>query len=153
MSTNYTKNYKLCQWEPSDPVLRTDFNADNAKLETALTQLSGAADQAKALAQNAQATADAAYSPDFPTFKVGYYSGNEEVSRSIDVGFRPKAVLLFTSQGTTSSGNGQYHYGGLSVESCYTYGLSLHSNGFYVSNSGNDRTNAPLSTYIYIAFR
>ena len=32
MSTNYTSHYNLCQWEPSDPVLRTDFNDDNAKL-------------------------------------------------------------------------------------------------------------------------
>ena len=36
MSTNYTSHYNLCQWEPSDPVLRTDFNADNAKLDAAL---------------------------------------------------------------------------------------------------------------------
>ena len=39
MSTNYTENFDLCQWEPTDPVLRTDFNADNAKLEAALTAL------------------------------------------------------------------------------------------------------------------
>ncbi len=39
MATNYTTNYDLCQWEPTDPVIRTDFNADNAKLETALTAL------------------------------------------------------------------------------------------------------------------
>ena len=32
MATNYTTNYDLCQWEPTDPVIRTDFNADNAKL-------------------------------------------------------------------------------------------------------------------------
>ena len=36
MSTNHTTNYNLCQWEPEDPVLRTDFNEDNAKLEAAL---------------------------------------------------------------------------------------------------------------------
>jgi len=36
MSTNYTQNYNLCQWEPEDPVLRTDFNADNAKIDAAL---------------------------------------------------------------------------------------------------------------------
>ena len=36
MATNQTTNYQLNQWEPTDPVLRTDFNADNAKLDTAL---------------------------------------------------------------------------------------------------------------------
>ena len=30
MATNYTTNYKLNQWEPTDPVLRMDFNDDNA---------------------------------------------------------------------------------------------------------------------------
>ena len=40
MATNYTTNYALCQWEPTDPVIRTDFNADNAKLDAALAVLS-----------------------------------------------------------------------------------------------------------------
>ena len=39
MASNYTTNYQLNQWEPTDPVLRTDFNADNAKIETALASL------------------------------------------------------------------------------------------------------------------
>ena len=39
MATNYTTNYDLCQWQPTHPVIRTDFNADNAKLEAALTAL------------------------------------------------------------------------------------------------------------------
>ena len=36
MSTNYTENFDLCQWEPTDPVIRTNFNADNAKVDAAL---------------------------------------------------------------------------------------------------------------------
>lgn len=36
MATNYTTNYDLCQWESTDQVLRTDFNADNAKIDAAL---------------------------------------------------------------------------------------------------------------------
>ena len=40
MATNYTTNYQLNQWEPADQVFRTDFNADNAKLDTALKSLS-----------------------------------------------------------------------------------------------------------------
>ena len=39
MATNYTTNYQLNQWEPTDQVLRTDFNADNAKLDAALAGL------------------------------------------------------------------------------------------------------------------
>ena len=40
MATNYTTNYQLNQWEPTDAVQRVDFNADNAKLDTALKSLS-----------------------------------------------------------------------------------------------------------------
>ncbi len=29
MASNYTTNYNLCQWQPTDQVQRTDFNADN----------------------------------------------------------------------------------------------------------------------------
>ena len=37
---NYTPNYRLHQWEPEDPFLRTDFNEDLAKIDQAL-QASG----------------------------------------------------------------------------------------------------------------
>ena len=36
MSTNHTTNYNLNQWEATDKVLRTEFNADNAKIDAAL---------------------------------------------------------------------------------------------------------------------
>jgi len=39
MSTNHTENYSLCQWEAEDQVLRTDFNADNAKIDAELAEL------------------------------------------------------------------------------------------------------------------
>lgn len=42
MPSNYTEHYQLSQWEPEDKVLRTDFNADNAKIEAALGALAGA---------------------------------------------------------------------------------------------------------------
>ena len=40
MATNYTTNYQLNQWEPTDAVQRVDFNADNAKVDAALKSLS-----------------------------------------------------------------------------------------------------------------
>ena len=36
MSTNHTPNFNLCQWEATDKVLRSDFNADNQKIDAAL---------------------------------------------------------------------------------------------------------------------
>ena len=39
MAANQTENYELNQWLATDQVLRTDFNADNAKLDAALAGL------------------------------------------------------------------------------------------------------------------
>ena len=39
MAANHTPFYQLNQWQPEDPVLREDFNADNAKLDQALDSL------------------------------------------------------------------------------------------------------------------
>ena len=41
MASNYTENYSLCQWEATDAVLRTDFNEDNQKIDTALKTQAG----------------------------------------------------------------------------------------------------------------
>ena len=41
MASNYTEHYDLCQWEATDQVQRTDFNADNAKIDAALDALEG----------------------------------------------------------------------------------------------------------------
>ena len=38
-SLNYTEHYQLNQWEPTDRVLREDFNEDNRKIEAALQQV------------------------------------------------------------------------------------------------------------------
>ena len=70
MSTNRTPIYNLCQWEPEDPVLRTDFNADNAKLDAALLSHTRAIDQVRDLALS-------------PQFSVGSYTGNGQDSLEI----------------------------------------------------------------------
>ena len=41
MATNHTTNYQLNQWEATDKVLRTDFNADNERIDAALAGLDG----------------------------------------------------------------------------------------------------------------
>lgn len=39
MARGQTQHYGLNQWEAADQVLRTDFNADNAKIDAALRAL------------------------------------------------------------------------------------------------------------------
>ena len=41
MPSNQTPNYQLSQWERADKILMDDFNADNAKIDAALTALAG----------------------------------------------------------------------------------------------------------------
>jgi len=64
MASNYTSNYGLCQWAASDKVLRTEFNADNAKIDAAIktvdtrvTSLSGSKASQSALDSLSQTVA------------------------------------------------------------------------------------------------
>ena len=58
MATNYTEHYQLNQWEAEDKVLRTDFNADNLKIDGALKALAGqVASLDNAVSQKANASA------------------------------------------------------------------------------------------------
>ena len=53
MPSKRTSNYNLCQWEPDDKVLRTDFNADNLAIDAALKNLdTGLAGKASTSALN-----------------------------------------------------------------------------------------------------
>ena len=54
MASNHTQHYGLCQWEATDAVLRTDFNEDNQKIDTALkTQASNISDLTAQMANKA----------------------------------------------------------------------------------------------------
>ena len=74
---SYTANYQLHQWEPADFFLRTDFNADFAKLDAALAGKAGLADLAEKLGA-----------------VTGSYTGDGATSRTISLGFAPIAVFL-----------------------------------------------------------
>ena len=58
MPTHQTEHYQLNQWEAEDKVLRTDFNADNAKIDAALAAKAEAS-AVSALAQTVAGKADA----------------------------------------------------------------------------------------------
>ena len=74
---SYTANYQLHQWEPADFFLRTDFNADFAKLDAALAGKAGLADLAEKLGA-----------------VTGSYTGDGSAGRTIALGFAPIAVFL-----------------------------------------------------------
>lgn len=112
MASNYTSNYNLCQWEATDQVLRTDFNEDNAKVDSALKGL------ATQLGTKATQSALNAVAATIPKIAVGIYQGDGVNGRIINVGFTPKAVFLGPSWGATCYySSSSYDYtGGLFVQ-------------------------------------
>lgn len=71
---DYTEHYQLHQWQPQDPFLRSDFNQDFSKIDTALSQAT------KSI--------------------VGTYVGNapdneNSYDQEIHIGVCPKAVLVW----------------------------------------------------------
>ena len=76
---NYTQNYQLPQWEKDDRIMMDDFNDAMSKVENGLGTI--------------------------PRIITGSYTGNDEMSRKIDLGVMPRAVLLVQQSGWSLSGS------------------------------------------------
>ena len=76
---NQTPNFQLNQWSPEDYVRRTDFNADNLKVDSALAALGEAIAAA-------------------PKIAVGSYTGSGSCGasspRTLTFAFQPKLVII-----------------------------------------------------------
>ena len=148
MASNYTTNYQLNQWEPTDAVQRVEFNQDNAKVDAALkalsdqvvqkanqsalntvisavnqkadqTDLTAAVSRIGALESGkVDQTALNAVAATIPNIVFGTYTGDGVDGRIISLGFTPKAVLLFAPWGGTHSFDPQDYY-------LYAGGLAL----------------------------
>ena len=118
----HTTNYNLNQWEADDRVTRADFNDDNAKIDAALGSC------ARVMA--------------------GTYDGNNNTSRTINLGVKPKVVMIWMD-GTTQDRNGNT-YGGVASTAFNTGPIQIVSNGFTVINSGSYALNSSGSRYVYI---
>ena len=180
MSTNHTTNYGLCQWLATDQVQRTDFNQDNAKIDTALKSLSDQVGQkaeqsvVNTLVATVNQKADQAdvsalessvqqISADLTKLTFGTYTGDGTASRTIQLGFQPKVVLVSTQWGAdTFYSNFYQYYGGLALQGSPAVTqagdpyLSIVSNGFLLSTPelverNNVVINNPDYTYHYIA--
>ena len=174
MATNQTTNYQLNQWEPTDQVLRTDFNADNAKLDAALankaetetvsalqTTVAAKAEQTALSALAARVTALEAR----PYIVTGTYTGDGTASRFISLGFTPKALLVFTSEGYPADPYVNYYLGGMAfpgtpVEILNRAGneisvLEIAEGGFqvYYDSDRELRSNQKDTKYYYMAWK
>ena len=153
MATSQTNNYYLNQWISTDPVLRTDFNTDNYKIDSALNYHSN---RLSKLEIKTNSLTNDAYTIQKPPIVMGTYTGNGAQSQSISLGFQPKAVLALRSNLTPNSdhffANGLALYG---VDSAT--GTEITSDGFtvhYIDDGNTIRaTNEKGVLYIYFAVK
>ena len=120
MASNYTTNYQLNQWEARDQVLRTEFNQDNQKIDTALAA-NAEAIAAEVVARTALAETVAGKG----NCQLHYsaYTGNGNTSRTFTFSGPPRFLcimgggsdyFLLAVQGAPFSvcyGNGTKDYG------------------------------------------
>ena len=118
-----TTNYQLNQWAKSDRIMMEDFNADNQKLDAAL-------------AAKCEAV-------------CGSYTGDGASTRTIHLGFQPKAIVLTSSDGifnTTAA-----IYGGLAFNGSNALAVAITDNGFLVNNNVA-KSNMKNTVYHYLVW-
>ena len=156
---NQTTNYALNQWEEGDRVSRADFNSDNSKLDAAIKSVADTAASAQSAASAAQSAVSSA-----AKLAAGSYVGDDAESRTISVGFTPKAVLVCDEAGRMCGENvmagDQFYYGGMAVTGGalsidgHTL-LEVVSGGFTVHSFSDGSTygeiNTEGSSYRYLA--
>ena len=125
---NQTPNYGLHQWEPSDDFLRTDFNTDLQKIDTALGQKAEQSrlEEVDSIAQSKCRVV------------VGSYTGTGSY-QNFDLGAPAAAVMIidafYTVCTTKSRGSNN--------------SITINGNGFYILNSDNDTVNINRNGTLY----
>ena len=125
---SYTEHYGLHQWEPSDNFLRTDFNTDLEKIDTAL-------------GQNCRVI-------------HGSYTGNGDVSQFIALDEAPQVLMVFQSG---QFNNANMIYGGIALPGVPSASISIDETGFTAMGNGNSSGTRPMAnlnatSYHYLTF-
>ncbi len=130
MSSLKTQHYQLHQWQPSDEVLRAEFNENFGKIDAAVGGL----------------------------LATGVYAGDGQINRTIELPFTPSALLVI--QNFPYLCDTYTVRGGLAMRNSpavvnTTEGVTIVENGFVVHNFYLDgyaaRTNSSDFYYHYIA--
>ena len=161
MASNHTEHFSLNQWLPDDQVKRTDFNEDNAKIDSALKDL--AAEVAKK-ATTAALEALSKKLASMPCLVTGTYTGDGTDSRLISLGFQPKALLVMREEGYSARPYTDDYYGGLALpgkpvclQTSYgtNYILTIESKGFrvYYNYDKYVFSNQKDTNYHYLAWK
>ena len=80
MATNTSEHLGLHLWEPTDQVLRTEFNQNWTKIDTAVNAAQESAEAAQSAAEQRP-------------YVIGSYTGNGG-TQSITLGFQPSFVII-----------------------------------------------------------
>ena len=146
MATNSSEHLGLHLWEPTDQVLRTEFNQNWQKIDTAVGEVQSTAD----------AVADA-FTPDNMPYVTGTYTGDgSTTNRTITLGFKPKFVIISGSSRSTSAASEQVLRFGMAGPTGDSSTLIwITDTGFRVTNNGfkYPDLNVIGCTYTYLAFR
>ena len=140
MATNTSEHLGLHLWEPTDQVLRTEFNQNWTKIDTAVNA--------------AQETAEAAQSAEEQRpYVIGSYTGNGG-TQSITLGFQPSFVII-TAQPANSRDTAFIAISGGSEAASK---LSFTETGFNVMVTPTSYETYPLTNqngtfYHYLALR
>ena len=127
----YTSNYGLHQWAPEDNFLRTDFNTDLQKIDTALGEM----------ATQSQLEETDSVAKSKCRVVIGSYIGDGATSRTIHLGFRPAVVMVEDpdSSSTTFA---------LGLDGCKYLDFTIVDGGFEMTISAS-RMNKNGFTYCY----
>lgn len=155
MSTNKTQNYQLHGWAPEDEFPRSELNANFTKLDTALKAEEAARAAAVTGEVNTRVSAiNALYTA--LAGKIGIVTGSymgqrisSEVatpSRRIELGFRPKLVLVANAN--------RLSYGAVAAinDPPGTADWLVIDNTGFIINNGNFTVDLKNNCYIYMAF-
>ena len=147
MATNSSEHLGLHLWEPTDQVLRTEFNQNWQKIDTAVN--------------TAQETAEAAQdAADEKPYVIGSYTGNgpdqyDSTGQLINLGFQPRFVIISRGWNSNSTTGSYFLAVGQHRIDNQDWVFELATNGFIVKNhsGGILRLNESGLVYDYIAFR
>ena len=147
-----TTNYQLTLWDYADEDFspgraREDLAANFTKLDTAL-KAEATARQSAVNTLNAALAGKAA-------IVTGSYTGNGDDTRTISLGFTPKAVFLIGAEADIKEG--RYTCGGIALNGQEGWAVTVVNGGFsvryYVENNFVLCTNRDRDVYCYWALR
>ncbi len=95
MSTNKTTNYQLHSWLPSDEFHLTEINENFTALDAALKAEAGSAAQKQAALETALG--------ERVRMVTGGYNGSSQTTITVELGFKPKAVVIINTRREVSS--------------------------------------------------